>query len=454
MPALQGAIDHVSLKPLFRELGICLPIGFSLLLVCVAIAPVLILFDGPLTQSLIEILAAAALAFVATAARAADVNLAAQITSRLRIAVAVPVIWMLIQLLPMPSAGLTHSIWINANEALNHRSFGHISIDLGQTIQAIIFYLANVALIIVGVFALRDRRRAELALFVLTAIATLATVWLLMARLLPAAELPYGETSGILAAVSSLGIILSIGCVTHTIERAESRRTDPSTKPNTGKSLLGAGVCLLLCVAGFVVSATLNIWLAAGFGLAAYISVQIVRRFGLAGWATPVFVATMVIAAAMIILWRYNVSGTLPPVLQFATAASADSISVAHRILTDTSWLGAGAGTYAQLLPIYQGLGNLTTTPPSTATALVIELGWPMTLFVFALGIGVIAALYRGALVRGRDSFYAAAAVACAIVLLLQAFCDASLLRIGIAVLGDAIIGLGLAQSISRGDRG
>jgi hypothetical protein len=210
----------------------------------------------------------------------------------------------------------------------------------------------------------------------------------------------------------------------------------------------------LLCVAGFVVSATLNIWLAAGFGLAAYISVQIVRRFGLAGWATPVFVATMVIAAAMIILWRYNVSGTLPPVLQFATAASADSISVAHRILTDTSWLGAGAGTYAQLLPIYQGLGNLTTTPPSTATALVIELGWPMTLFVFALGIGVIAALYRGALVRGRDSFYAAAAVACAIVLLLQAFCDASLLRIGIAVLGDAIIGLGLAQSISRGDRG
>src|SRR6185437_13667492 len=158
------------------------------------------------------------------------------------------------------------------------------------------------------------------------------------------------------------------------------------------------------------VSATLNIWLVAAFGVAAYISVQIVRRFGLAGWATAVVVATMVIAAAMIILWRYNAGGTLPPVLQFATAASADSISVTRRILADTSWLGTGAGTFAQLLPIYQELGTLVTAPPSTAAALAIELGWPMMLFVFALGIGAIVALYRGALVRGRDSFYPAAA--------------------------------------------
>jgi hypothetical protein len=435
-------------------LGICLPIAFSLLLVCIVAAPVLILFDGPLAQSTIEVLAAVALAFVATAPRAADVNLAGQITSRLRIAVAVPAIWMLIQLLPMPSAALAHSIWGNANEAFNHRSFGHISIDLGQTIQAIIFFLANVALIIVGVFTLRDRRRAELALFVLAATASLATVLLLMARLQLPAGLPFSETSGILAAVSSLGIMLSVGCVTRAIERTESKRIDPPTKPNTGRSLLCAGASLLLCLAGFAVSATLNIWLVAAFGLAAYLSVQIVRRFGLAGWATAVFVATMVIAAAMIILWRYNAGSPLPLVLQFATAASADSISVARRILADTSWLGTGAGTYAQLLPIYQELGNLVTTPPSTVAAWVIELGWPMTLFVFALGIGIVVALYRGALVRGRDSFYPATATACAVVLLLQAFCDASLLRTGIAVLADAIIGLGLAQSVSRSDRG
>jgi hypothetical protein len=434
-------------------LGIRLPIGFSLLLICIAIAPVLILFDGPSAQSLIGVLTASALAAVATAARAVDVKLVGQIIGRLRIAAAIPVIWMLIQLMPMPFSGMTHSIWINADEALNRQSFGHISIDLGQTIQAIIFYMANVALIVVSVFVTRDRHRAELALFAFAAIAALATVLLMIAGWLRAAEISLEETGGVLAAFSSIGIILSVACGTRAIERAKSRRPDPSKpRQGVGMGLPCAGLGLLLCVAGLFVSATFNIWLVAAFGVAAYASVQIVRRLGLGGWAAALLIATLVVAAAMIILWRYSVIGSLSPVFQFATAASPDAISVAQRILADTNWFGTGAGTYAQLVPVYQELGTAVTTPPSTAAAFAIELGWPMMLFAFALGIGTLVTLYRGALVRGRDSFYPAAAAACAVILLLQAFCDASLLQTGIAVLADAIIGLGLAQSVSRSD--
>ena len=86
---------------------------------------------------------------------------------------------------------------------------------------------------------------------------------------------------------------------------------------------------------------------------------------------------------------------------------------------------------------------------PSTAAAFAVELGWPMTLVLIAIVAGAIVVLYRGALSRGRDSFYPAAAASCAVVLLGQAFCDASLLNSAVVVLGDAIIGLGLAQSIS-----
>jgi hypothetical protein len=64
--------------------------------------------------------------------------------------------------------------------------------------------------------------------------------------------------------------------------------------------------------------------------------------------------------------------------------------------------------------------------------------------------MGLIVVLYRGALVRGRDSFYPAAAAACAIIILGQAFCDTSLLNSCVAVVGDAVIGLGLAQSVSH----
>jgi hypothetical protein len=54
-----------------------------------------------------------------------------------------------------------------------------------------------------------------------------------------------------------------------------------------------------------------------------------------------------------------------------------------------------------------------------------------------------------GALNRGRDSYYSALAAACIIVLLGQAFCDASLLNATVATIADAVIGLGLAQRIS-----
>ena len=81
-----------------------------------------------------------------------------------------------------------------------------------------------------------------------------------------------------------------------------------------------------------------------------------------------------------------------------------------------------------------------------------IELGWPMALFTIAVTIGLVVVLYRGALARGRDSFYPAAAAACTITILGQAFCDASLLQTSVTVIGVAVIGLGLAQSVSRGD--
>ena len=60
-------------------------------------------------------LAAAALAAVGISARAADVNFTAQVTRRLKLAAAIPAIWMVVQILPMPF--WSHSIWVNTNEA-------------------------------------------------------------------------------------------------------------------------------------------------------------------------------------------------------------------------------------------------------------------------------------------------------------------------------------------------
>jgi hypothetical protein len=429
-------------------LGNRLSIAFSLLFIAIAFVPASVFLDGHVANSITASLAAAGVAFVAISTRAADVNYAALVTRRLKLAAAVPAIWMAVQILPIPYS--SHSIWINANEALSQPSWGHISIDIGNTFEALTFYLANVSLIVVGLFVATVRRRAELILWALAATTAFTTIVLLVTKWGPIAGLAASEINDMLSAFSSLGIVLSLTSGVLAVERYESKLADPTRPAQNIKT--GMAFCifgLLVGIAGLATSATLNVALTAAFGVLALGSVQAIRRAGVAGWATGILIATLVIATAMIILWRYDSTGVRSPFLQFATSASPDAILAAQRILSDTSWLGTGAATYAALLPIY---GSSVTRAPSSVATFAIELGWPMTLFTIAAAIGLVVVLYHGALVRGRDSFYPAAAAACVVIILGQAFCDTSLLHSCVAVIGDAVIGLGLAQSVSRGN--
>lgn len=449
---LDSVARRVSSNPTLSRSGRCLSIAFNLLLICILFASGSAIHDGYAVQSSIAVLAALALASVGISARAADVSSAAQVTRGFRLAAALPVIWMVIQILPTPIGA--HSIWAYANKALGQQSWGHVSADLGATILALALYLANVSLITVSLFAAMDRRRAELMLFVLTAATAIASVALLLGKWGLITGLAESQSNEMLGAISALGILLSLACGVRAIERYESKAFEP-VKPVRPMqlALMASGAALLLCLGGLASGATLNVGLCTAFGIVTFALVQVIRRSGLAGWTVGILVATMTTAAAMIIIWRYDSVQAISPVLQFATASSADAISIARRLLSDTGWLGAGAGTYAVLLPIYQDFGSSVTGAPSTASALAIELGWPMAIFGIAVAIGLIAILYRGALVRGRDSFYPAAAAACTVVMLAQAFCDSSLLNSSVSVVGDTLIGLGLAQSVSRRDR-
>jgi hypothetical protein len=419
--------------------------AFCLLLVCIFVASGAAIHDELAAQSLIAAVAALAMAFAGISARAADVSFAYQITRRLRPAAAALAIWMVIQLVPI-SFG-THSIWNYANEALNRQGSGHISVDLGETALALVFYLANVSLILVAVFVAQDRRRAELILISLTAITAATVAVLLLGKL---GLIAMREDAGVLAAISALGILLSLANGMRAIERNKSGRAGVAAPaPNAGPALAASGVGLLVCIGGLSLGATLNVALTTLFGVATFGSIQLIRRADFTTWMVGILVATMVAGAAMIVLWRYDPAHAVSPFLQFASA-SPDAISVAQRLLSDTAWSGTGAGTYAALLPIYQDLGRIVSEPPSTTSAFAIGLGWPMTLFAIAIAIAIVVILYRGALSRGRDSFYPAVGAACAVVVLAQAFCDASLLNSCVAVFSSTIVGLGLAQHIGR----
>ncbi len=423
--------------------------GLTLLLVCIVLASGSAIHDGATGRSLIEVLAAVALADLGISARAIDVNFVDRSTKGLKIVAAIPAIWIVIQLLPTPIGA--HSIWAFANEALGQHAWGHISIDPGRTTLALAFYLANVALVLVGIFVARDRRRAELILSTLTAIAAITALGLLIGKSGLIASVTNPDE--VLSAISALGILLSLTSGARAIERYESH--DAKTAGSAQKiwtALVAIGASLIVDLVGLSAGATLNVGLAALFGIATFGSLQVIRRVRLEGWAVLILVGTMAIAAVMVIIWRSDSSRNLSLFLQFASASSADAISITQRMLSDSSWLGTGAGTFAAVLSIYQDLGSSITRPPTTISGFAVELGLPMSLLVIALAAWLAVILYRGALNRGRDSFYPAAAAAGTVILFAQAFCDSSLLNPSVAVLGDALIGLGLAQSISGRD--
>ncbi|MBV9518742.1 MAG: hypothetical protein JO068_11520, partial [Hyphomicrobiales bacterium] len=91
--------------------------------------------------------------------------------------------------------------------------------------------------------------------------------------------------------------------------------------------------------------------------------------------------------------------------------------------------------------------------PPTTAAQISIEMGPPALWLIVVMMLAFAGFLLRGAVRRGRDSFYPAAAMSAVIVLVLEAFCDASALSTAIGLLAATIFGIGLAQSVSRSAR-
>jgi hypothetical protein len=58
--------------------------------------------------------------------------------------------------------------------------------------------------------------------------------------------------------------------------------------------------------------------------------------------------------------------------------------------------------------------------------------------------------MFAGALRRGRDWFFSAAASGCIVVLFCEAFCDASLTHSASQIIVAIIMGLGLSQTVGR----
>jgi hypothetical protein len=148
---------------------------------------------------------------------------------------------------------------------------------------------------------------------------------------------------------------------------------------------------------------------------------------------------------------RFAANPSVSPLFRFAKIETAEAEAATLRMISDANWAGAGVGSYPALADIYRdAAGAPGDAAINTITSMVLEWGHAGLLIAIVVLLHMFVVLFRGALSRGRDSFYATAAAACLVVVFCEAYCDSSFTDITVQMIAAMIIGLGLSQTIGQ----
>jgi hypothetical protein len=425
-----------------------------LVLVCLILAvPLLVLVNGPIVHGVLAAILCAGLAICAVAIRRGEAEFLAGVVRPVVLFAILLVVWMLLQVAPLKFAGLAHPIWQSAEQAIGRSISGSISIDPGATVLALGQFLSALAVVLLAAAVAVNRERAEQVLFALVAATALVAVVVIGRETVGVALLNESTGEGWRSqarACVALGLIFSLGAATRTFERYETghQRPDRSAKALM-PTFIACAVALALCAVASALRLTGGFLFSAGYGVGAFLAVAAIRRIGLGFWAGMAIAAAAGVMAIVLIATRPEIHTSD---LTIAFAGEPSQRSATERMLADVPWAGTGAGTFASLLPVYQDADDVTKLPvaPTTAARIAIELGRPM-LWIITVGVlSAIIILLRGALQRGRDSFYPATAASSLVLLLLLSFCDNGVLGTPVGICAAAIVGIGFAQYKSR----
>jgi hypothetical protein len=421
----------------------------------IGVLPIFIFWDDGLARAFLAAYVAAAVVLVAVDVRPGEGGHLARVFRPVAIAATLPALWMIIQILPLPITGLLHPIWVSARETLHDSSLGSISIDPGATLLALTRYLTVIGIAFASAAVTIDRERAELTLLVAAAVGTLGAVLLALrglGGLFSVAWVDGVAAASTMDAIAALGVLATSAAAIRAVERYETRRSmTESSFLQFSRSFLSCLVGVAICWAAVIFFARGPVIFAAACGFATMAWLLVVRRLGLGPWARAALAIAGIAGAAIVVLSQWG-QANLGFSLRFAASSSPALISLAQRILSEASWAGSGAGTFAALVPIYRSGEDVaaSATAPTAAADIVIELGWPALCVFLAIMALAAVLLMRGALERGRDSFYATAAAGCAVLIAVEAFCDPALASIAASAMAAVLLGLGVAQSVSR----
>jgi hypothetical protein len=244
--------------------------------------------------------------------------------------------------------------------------------------------------------------------------------------------------------VGALGVLLAVTAAIRAFERWQSSRSFSTSKLTL---LLAASIAsVAVCGSALAMYWTGNLGFGLALALTVLVGIAFIRRLGVGIWGAAAFAALLLTVSVSIISIQY---GSRALDLMFSYSDNDALVAITRRILSDAPWFGSGLGSFETLTNVYQQPGDLlrTTTALTAAAKIAIELGRPMLWTVAIIIVLAIVALLRGALQRGRDSFYPALGACCLITLLIRGFGDASIFAQVVSIVAAATVGLAFAQS-------
>ncbi|EIG58465.1 hypothetical protein [Bradyrhizobium sp. WSM1253] len=340
-----------------------------------------------------------------------------------------------------------HPIWASSHDALGGLSLGPVTADLGLTLNALFQALTAISLLSVTIVVVRDRSRAELVLFVLSGVTAVSALTLDLHPL--SSALATAVPSDLATTMAGLGVMLNLAVMQLAAERAETRH---SLVRSVTIGLCGLVGALTSAVAVFGLSGT-NSAIAAAFGLVLILLILVIRRIDLSPLAAGALSLAALVGAMIVLSFLFEKNAG-PILLRLVPDVGAETRAALERMLADTRWFGAGAGTFSAVGRIYQSDAGAALTAPSTAFAVFADTGWIGFSAALLVGMLALGRLFFGALQRGRDSFFPAAAAACLVFALVESFAGSGLLHPAAILCLSTIVGLGLSQSITQSARG
>ena len=432
--------------------------AFRLLIILIGLSPLFLVTNSLLVHGILAAYVALMVLIIASAIRPGEAAFLSGIIRPAVLFAIIPALWIIIQATPLPFSGLRHPIWISAEAALGRPLWGSITISPGDTLIGLARYFSAFGLFLVATAVSIDRQRAETILLWLAGTTTVLAFLLIVHDL--GGFVFLGEISSIgprasITAAATLGTVFTSATVVYAIERYETRRSraDFSRRLFVFIVAMAIGAFLVTLIAVVFFTSKPAVF-AALSGVGTFILIVGFRRIGLSS-RMGVILAGVAVAVPLSVIAQDLLITTPDLSIRFVTNAPRSVVELTQRIITDTNLTGAGAGTFATLLPIYQDPINpvVASVAPTTAASFLIELGRPAMWVAMVGALAVIAWLTHGALQRGRDSFFTAAGASCAVVLTLEAFFDASLLGSATLVIAMTVLGLAVSQSVSRSAR-